>query len=107
MSQEKSRRRSSNRRTISENQQLRRENSRLKKLIQRLNAAINSMTYRGFIAEDEEPGLESHFLDTVATLNPLVKDPCKQCGGKMGEVDLGVHKYMFCSGCSYREKKPG
>jgi hypothetical protein len=96
---ERSRSRSDRKQIQSENQKLRRENAQLRKQLQRLNAAVNSLTYHGFQEED---------LDTIVQAElPPSKHPCPECGQPTGEVELGIYTYLFCSACSYRERKSG
>lgn len=97
MSFDRTRSRSDRKRTVSENQQLRRENARLRKQLQRLNAAVNTMTFQGFADEEPKEQPETQPLENI--------NPCPKCGKPTGEVELGRYKYLFCSGCSYRERK--
>lgn len=85
----KTRQRSDHRKTWADNIRLRRENSRLKKHIQRLNGSIQVMGY------DDEPK-ESQSIQGCS---------CDECGKEAKELSLGQFIYIMCTVCNYRVKR--
>lgn len=78
----------------SDRNELKRENQRLRKQLNRLSESIESMTG----GEDDVPP-EPEEEDTKPAPD------CPQCGKPAEEVSLGRFTYLFCTECSYRSRK--
>ena len=93
---EKTRKRSNKKRVYNENQQLKRENARIRKQLQQLGEDVD-LNKEGLIEEDFDKKAQED-------IPPKQKEQCPKCGKTLKGVEFGNFKYMFCSECNYRQR---
>lgn len=88
--------------------ELKRENNRLRKQIQKLNGAINSLSFHGLEIDQVEEKLERlEELEKKSNAKEVQAQGCPECKSALEEKELGKHILVVCtgSGCNYRERK--
>lgn len=92
--------RSDGRKTYAANNELRRENMRLRKQVQRLNRLINEF---GLRAPREPDDVEKAPLEPEAPpVDPRLE--CPKCNKQGKELNLGRYVYLTCPSCGFRDR---
>ena len=85
-------------------QKLRRENSRLKKQLNRLD----NDEFEDLFKDDEEPPKESSDKKNIKkqSKEPAQSRPgdCANCEKQTRTVEFGQYKYLWCDHCNHRQK---